>query len=150
MRGLTSVEYGGSALTIMTNGILTGSCVFKLFEAATYTGSLSFILPDITALGLDWDTSYLSVDGTLRATNGVTVTPVINNVTRNPNGSIQISGSGTLVAPFDVLASTDVALPISSWVNVGSGTFSNGAFTFTDLTATNYPQRFYLIRTPTP
>lgn len=150
VRGLTSVEYGGSALTIMTNGILTGSCVFKLFEAATYTGSLSFILPDITALGLDWDTSYLSVDGTLRATNGVTITPVINTVTRNANGSIQISGSGTLVAPFDVLASTDVTLPISSWVNVGSGTFSNGAFTFTDLTATNYPQRFYLIRTPTP
>lgn len=50
-----------------------------------------------------------------------------------------------------VLASTNVALPITTWINIGPAVESpigSGQFQFTDLQATNFPQRYYRVRVP--
>jgi alpha-tubulin suppressor-like RCC1 family protein len=65
------------------------------------------------------------------------------------NGSVQFSFSNTAGAFFGVVAATNFALPLSSWTPVGDAIeISPGQFQFTDLQATNYPQRFYRVRTP--
>jgi len=147
IRGLTNVIYDGT-LRVVVAGTLTGNCIFKLFDAQTYSGAFAgFDLPDISPL--TWDTAQLPVDGTLRVVGGTSVTPEITGFGLG-GGGFFLSGTGTLVAPFGILASTNVGLPLANWVNIGGGTFSNGMFFFTDSSATNYPLRFYLLVTPTP
>jgi hypothetical protein len=52
-------------------------------------------------------------------------------------------------AAFSVLATPNSALPLSNWLPLGNVTeVSPGQFTFTDLQATNFPQRFYRVRSP--
>jgi autotransporter-associated beta strand protein len=146
VRGLTTVVYGG-VLKVNVLGTLGGNCVFKLFDAQSYGGAFDgFDLPDISPLS--WDTSQLPVNGTLRAVGGESVTPTITSVSVGDLGSISLAGTGTIVAPYGILASTNVALPLSEWVNIGGGTFSNGLFLYTDLQATNYPQRYYRVVAP--
>lgn len=147
VRGLTTVVYGGNLKVTLLNP-LTGNCVFKLFDATNYVGVFdSLELPDISPL--TWDTSSLTVDGTIHAVGGVAVTPAITSITQS-GGSFTLTGTGTLVAPFGILATTNVALPLSSWLNIGGGTFSNGVFQFTDAAAANFSQRYYLLSTPAP
>jgi hypothetical protein len=66
------------------------------------------------------------------------------------DGSVQFSFSGTLNADYRVWATTDLALTpvVGAWTQVGGGTFGAGPATFTDLQATNFPQRFYIITSP--
>ena len=149
IRGLTTMVMDGT-LTIVLNGTLTGNAIFKLFDATNYVGVINTpALPPLDA-PLTWDTSYLNVDGTLHVVGGPVTTPVITAVGSGGPSGFYLSGTGTMVAPFSILASTNVAAPLVDWVNVGGGTFSNGSFWFNDLTATNYPQRYYLISSPTP
>jgi len=144
IRGLSTVTYGGT-LNVNVQGVLTGPCIFKLFDAAAYAGSfVNITLPDISPLA--WDTSYLSVDGTLHATNGIVATPTFKTA-KFSGGQFVLTGTGTLVAPFTVLATTNL---LSPWASIGTGTFSNGVFMFVDTTASNNPQRFYRLSTSTP
>jgi autotransporter-associated beta strand protein len=148
IRGMSTVIYGGT-LNVNVLGTLTGACIFKLFDAAVYSGTFDggYNLPDISPLA--WDTSYLSVDGTLHATSGVVATPAVTS-SGFSGGSFTMSGTGTLVAPYSILATTNLATPLVNWSNIGGGTFSNGTFFFVDPAATNFPQRFYRLSTPTP
>ena len=56
-----------------------------------------------------------------------------------------MTGTGELGQSCRVLASTNVSLPMSSWTEVGSGTFAGGVFSFTDTNAAKYPKRFYRV-----
>jgi len=50
---------------------------------------------------------------------------------------------------YTVLASTNVAAPLNTWVNLGPAVEAPpGTFQFTDTQATNYPLRFYQVRGP--
>jgi hypothetical protein len=54
-------------------------------------------------------------------------------------------------ADFAVLTSTNIALPLSDWTPVSYATESpagSGQFQFTDPKATNFPQRFYRVKSP--
>lgn len=152
IRGLTLVDFHG-ALTINLLGTLTNNSVFKLFSAGSYSGTFDagINLPSLLGTGLDWDTSYLAVDGTLRATNGAAISAPEITSAGFSGGKFVLSGSvGLQVAPYTVLATTNLALPLANWSNLGEGTFTNGAFTFADALATNYPARFYRLSTITP
>ena len=63
-----ALNYGGR-LTVRASGDpLANGDVFNLFDAASFNGSFdSFTLPTLPS-GLYWDTSQLTVDGTLRVT----------------------------------------------------------------------------------
>ena len=143
VRGLSSVELGGT-LQIAVIGDLQGVEVFKLFEAATYNGTFIFVdLPPLSP-PLAWDDSQLAVDGTLRVTGGIRVA-----ASRLANGQMQLSGSGPAYYSYRVLASTNVALPLSQWTELDTGFFAaDGAYSFTDGNTGGFLQRFYRVVTP--
>lgn len=145
IRGLTSVFFGGK-LQVALVGALNGGETFKLFEAANYVGAFDAIELPTLSEGLEWDTTQLPVDGTLRVTGGGDIQ--ISQMSLAGDGNFQMSGTyGTVNAAYRVLATTNVADP-ESWVEVGNGNFAAGNFSFTDLVSTNYPRRFYRVVTP--
>jgi len=67
--GITTVTYGGT-LTVTNTGadpLLAGNS-FRLFSATTYAGSFSTITLPTLDTGLTWNTSRLTVDGTILVT----------------------------------------------------------------------------------
>ncbi len=71
--------------------------------------------------------------------------------TRLGNGSIQFGLTNLAGGSFTVFAATNAALPFNTWSNLGPAVESpvgSGEFRFTDLQATNYPRRFYRLRSP--
>ncbi|HEX5220507.1 MAG TPA: phosphatidylinositol-specific phospholipase C domain-containing protein [Verrucomicrobiae bacterium] len=71
------------------------------------------------------------------------------DVTAPGSGNVQFSFNNLSGLSFTVLASTNVAAPLNTWVNLGPVVeASPGTFLFTDLQATNYPQRFYKVQGP--
>jgi hypothetical protein len=68
-----------------------------------------------------------------------------------PNGSFQFGFTNQPNASFRVFAATNIDQPWSGWAVIGFATespASSGQFQFTDLQATNYPHRFYRVRSP--
>lgn len=66
-----------------------------------------------------------------------------------PDGSFQFAFTNLPGAPFTVLAATNVTQPLSQWTRVlGLEETPPGQFQFTDPDATNYPARFYRVRSP--
>jgi len=75
--------------------------------------------------------------------------PVIGPAKKLPNGSFQFALTNSVGALFQVLATTNPALPLSEWTVLGGVTeVSPGQFQFTDPQATNDPRRFYRVRSP--
>jgi len=73
------------------------------------------------------------------------------NLTRLGDGSIQFDFTNYSDISFSALASTNIALPLKQWSNLGHVTETSpgsGLFQFKDTQATNHPQRFYSVQTP--
>ena len=66
------------------------------------------------------------------------------------NGSLILSGSGGVTnGAYQVLASTNIALPLNQWTPIATNQFdSSGNFIFTNAVPTNAPQRFFLLQEP--
>jgi hypothetical protein len=65
------------------------------------------------------------------------------------NGSFQLSFTSTPSANFSLLASPFPTLPSSQWMVLGlASEISLGHFLSTDTQITNFPQRFYSVRSP--
>ena len=82
----------------------------------------------------------------------VTVPPgpsTITMLTQLGNGTFQFNFTNATPASFTVFATTNVALPMSDWTALGPAIqLSPGTYQFTDSQGTNFPQRFYLVRSP--
>ena len=77
--------------------------------------------------------------------------PVLTGLTVLGNGTFGFAFTNLTGASFTVFASTNVALPMNLWSNLGPAVETppaSGQFQFTDSGATNYPQRFYRVRSP--
>jgi autotransporter-associated beta strand protein len=75
--------------------------------------------------------------------------PSFSGISRLTNGTFSLTLTGTEGTGFTIHASTALDLtPLSAWTILGTGTIGSGPTPFDDTTATNYPQRFYLISTP--
>ncbi|TSA41334.1 MAG: hypothetical protein D4R57_00720 [Verrucomicrobiales bacterium] len=75
----------------------------------------------------------------------------LTGLTQLGNGSLQFGFTNSTGVPFTVLTSTNVALPLNQWSNLGPAVetpAASGQFQFTDSQATNHPQRFYRVRSP--
>lgn len=81
---------------------------------------------------------------------GAVATPIqLAGMTVALNGAFQFSFTNTPGALFMVLATTNMALPLNNWTTLGAVTeISPGQFQFSDLQATNNPQRFFRVRSP--
>ncbi len=75
--------------------------------------------------------------------------PVLVSSSVLPGGSFQFNFTNATPINFTVLASTNVTLPSSNWTVLGAATvISPGVYQFTDAQATNFPHRFYQVRSP--
>jgi fibronectin-binding autotransporter adhesin len=65
-------------------------------------------------------------------------------------GNVSLVATGAIGATYRLWATTNLALtPVTNtWTLLNSGTVTASPFTNLDLTATNYPQRFYQFTTP--
>ena len=142
----------GGSLTVTnigTNALILGDS-FKLFNAGAFAGAfISFTLPALTT-GLAWDTSRLTNNGTLTVVANLPppVPPLITNFAVLSDGTFALRGTGSVGQTCIVLGASNLLAPIA-WVPLATNTAdTNGLFQFTDLLATNFPQRFY--RTVTP
>jgi len=75
--------------------------------------------------------------------------PILTGSAILANGAVQFGFTNTPNSTFTVLASVNVSLPVTNWTVLGVVTeTSPGQFQFTDLQATNQPQRYYRVRWP--
>lgn len=71
--------------------------------------------------------------------------------TRLGDGSFQFAFANLGGMPFNVRASTNAALPLNMWPNLGPAMempSGSGQFQFTDPQAPDHPQRFYRVQSP--
>ncbi|HWX20326.1 MAG TPA: LamG-like jellyroll fold domain-containing protein [Candidatus Binatia bacterium] len=143
----------GGSLTVTnigSNALALGDS-FKLFNAGAYAGAFtSFTLP-MLALGLAWDASKLTNNGTLTVVTGnlpPPVPPLITNFAVLSDGNFALRGTGAVGQTCILLGASNLLAPVA-WVPLATNTAdTNGLFQFTDQLATNFAQRFY--RTVTP
>ena len=93
-----SVTYRGTlVLTNYGSSLLAPGNAFKIFNASSYSGAFSSIVPATPALGLLWDTNTLATDGTIR----VIVVPT-------PRPLLVLSASSLLSNKVNVIFDTEV------------------------------------------
>jgi hypothetical protein len=118
---------------------------FQLFSAVSYTGSFtSYELPALEE-GLAWNVSQLATNGRLWVVS--TNSPVIGQFNLT-GGNFSFSGTGgTPNWNYDVLTTTNLALPVSDWSNASSGQFDpTGNFNVVIPINPVSAQQFYLLR----
>jgi hypothetical protein len=65
------------------------------------------------------------------------------------NGNFRLKFSGSAGMNYVLRASTNLTLtPLSNWTPIATLFFADGTAVFDDLTATNFPNRYYLISLP--
>jgi fibronectin-binding autotransporter adhesin len=143
------VTYGGTLQIKLVNGTLAAGQIYKLFNAPSgqYSGSFDGGVSPASTNGLTWDTSKLTVDGTLKVI--VATKPVIGNISISGSDLSFSGNNGIPNASFNLLSSTDVTLPLSSWTVVGAYTFDgsgNFSFTLSGAFDPNQPQVFYSVQ----
>jgi fibronectin-binding autotransporter adhesin len=125
IRGLTTVTYGGTLSLTNLGGSLSSNSVFKLFNAAGYSGAFTDISPALPAPGFAWDTNTLTTDGTLRIVQTASSTPT--------NINFQMSGNQlTLSWPTNYTGwrlqtqTNNLAAGLgTNWVDVPGSTLTN-------------------------
>ncbi len=144
--GMTGVTFGGTLSVTNLSGTLASGDSFQLFNAASYAGSFSSIIPASPGAGLQWNTAALSSSGVLSVTNAVITPPTIAHATYT-GGNLILSGTGgPASAPYLVLTSTNLTTPLSNWARVTNGTFDgSGNFIITNVVTNNVPQSFYIL-----
>jgi len=99
-------------------------------------------LPPFT--GLAWDTSFLTLDGTLRLTK---LRPRISNVAISGTDFVINAINGPPGGNVTVLTSTNVASPLNTWTTLVTTQFDGGGnLTIGDPINTGSTQRFYVLQ----
>jgi hypothetical protein len=141
------LQYRGT-LTVTNIGptALAAGDEFRLFPAASYSGAfVTMNLPPLPP-GLSW-TNKLLVNGSIGVIGALL--PSFASITRSGTNLIVTGTNGEPNAHYDVLTSTNVALPLTNWFNLFTNQFNaSGAFSFTNPIAPGEPQRFFQLRTP--
>ena len=117
-------------------------------------GILNF---DATAFAIDtsaFSNAFYGVFGVAVQGNNVVVNytaavppPVIVSSGPLSGTSFPLTFSGPSGQSYQVLTSTNVALPVAGWTVLTGGTFGTIPVTYTDMSATN-TQQFYRIQSP--
>jgi autotransporter-associated beta strand protein len=129
--------FGKQYVLIANDGVDAVNGTFNgLAEGATVTAGL-----------LQYAISYKGGTGNdvVLTQTSVTPSPQITQLTKLPNGQMQITGTGIVGATYFVEATTTLGTP--NWSDIGSIAADwNGGIKFTDPNAVNFPQRFYRFR----
>lgn len=96
LAGMSQVTYGGTLVISNLAGTLTATDSFKLYNASSYNGAFSAMVPATPGPGLLWNTNQLDVNGTLLIAN------IVNTQATNIAFSVS-GGSLNLSWPLDHL-----------------------------------------------
>ncbi|NBP61854.1 MAG: hypothetical protein EBU55_06460, partial [Betaproteobacteria bacterium] len=75
------------------------------------------------------------------------IPPILSGFVQLNSTSFQLTFSGSSGQTYQVLRSTNLALPLSSWTTQSSGTFGPIPVIYTNTNSTNQ-QQFYRIQSP--
>jgi hypothetical protein len=131
----------------LTNGSGFASGTYTIF---TYTGVL-LGSPVLGAQPAGYSCSLKT--NTLHQVNAVLAPsqlPTFGGIQADPGGSVVMTGSGGITnGIYYVLASTNVALPLSQWTYIATNGFDgSGRFAFTNSPNPGWPQSFYALKLP--
>jgi autotransporter-associated beta strand protein/T5SS/PEP-CTERM-associated repeat protein len=145
---LHTLSYGGT-LTVTRLGAdaLARGDRFPLFSASSYGGAFTQVTLPALGPGLAW-TNKLLVDGSIQVIS--LPVPLFSALLRSGSTNLVFSGTGGPTnAPYRVLTSTNVALPLTNWVALLTNQFdANGIFTFTNSISPSVSTRFYRLSVP--
>jgi N-acetylneuraminic acid mutarotase len=161
-RGIGEASFGTSQDSpadfpvVQLRSIESGQTQFLFSSPGASWSATSFVSAAVNGMPLGWAMVTVFANGIPSAAGildivsaGPTIPTKINNASKLSNGSFQLGFANTPGALFDVMATTDVSLPASSWTLLGSATeISPGQFQFTDTQAASFPRRFYRVRSP--
>jgi T5SS/PEP-CTERM-associated repeat protein len=141
------VTYAGFLrVTNVGSTTLSAGDRFQLFPASGYSGAFSAITLPPLATGLTW-TNKLSFDGSIEVLPAPG--PYFASTLLSGTNLIVSGTGGPTNATYFVLASTNVALPLTNWIRLLTNQFtSTGNFTFTNPIAGAFPHRFYTLQVP--
>ena len=143
---LSTITYGGTLLVTNIGAALQVGDTFDLFDGAGL-GAATFATLQLPNY-ITWNTSNLGVNGTLSVT-GFLPGPTISSIANDGVNVTIAAGGGAANGPYTLLSSTNVALPISSWTTVTTGTFDGTGALNPPLTVPVDPaakQQFYLLQ----
>jgi uncharacterized repeat protein (TIGR03803 family) len=152
--GLTGGDPNGAGLgtvfRITTNGVFT---LLHLFQGTNGSNPQAPL-----ALGPDgnlYGTTASGGSGGGGTIFRIVLTPHFDSIAQVAGGKVRITGTGPADAAFRIWASSDVALPLSSWTQLTNGFFgADGTFSFTETISSTQVvnpaarSRFYQISTP--
>ena len=141
-----SISYGGTlALTNLSGAFAPGDS-FKLFNATSYTGAFSNIVPVIPDVNLAWNTNGLNT-GVVSVVSLPTRPPQLG-INAGANGFVFSGSNGVPGWPYYLLVSTNMGSPLSNWTPLLSNWFdNNGNFIFTNNAGSN-GQQFFILQLP--
>jgi autotransporter-associated beta strand protein len=115
----------------------TSSAYNLASAAATNAGNYTVVITN----------NYGAVTSQVATLTLVNVAPTISGAPVSDGGSFSFSFSGPAGQSFQVYASTNLTLPLSSWLAVTNGVFGAGAANYSEAT-TNGPQNFFRVGSP--
>jgi autotransporter-associated beta strand protein len=135
---------GTGTLRVINHGpTLVAGDTFTLFNQALNNGdSLSILPPPGVIL-----TNKLALDGTLTVLSAVPAPqPYITSISLTGT-DVVLSGTNSLAGEeYNLLTSTNVALPLSQWTVLAAGTLSGSVFSITTPVAPGAQQSFYRLK----
>ncbi len=133
---VTNITSDGTALTV--------GQTFQIFSEGG-SGRFTYIVGSPGA-GLAYQ--FNPATGVLSIVSGVTPQPGITGISLSGT-SLVISGTNGLAGEqYNVLTTTNLALPLADWTVLPTGTFTTGSFSITNTVNATAPRSFYLIRVP--
>ncbi len=142
-----TLTYGGTLVLTNIGAVpFAAGDSFRLFSAGTYQGAFAGVAPAIPDVNLAWNTNSLD-NGVLNVVAIPTKPPQFSRITASA-GKVIFSGSnGVPNWTYDVLASTNLNLPLWEWTIVSTNSFdAGGHFNFTNAASPAMPQTFYLLK----
>jgi hypothetical protein len=138
-----SVPLAGIVQANLRNGFVPA--VGNSFPVLSY-GSASGVFSAISLpTGFVWQTNY----GPTTFTLAVSAPQPVLQVAANSSAPFLFQFIAPTNAHYTVLASTNVAAPLSNWPNLGTPSLlSNSLYQFTDTQSVSFPARFYILRSP--
>lgn len=83
--GATAITYGGTLVIKNLGGVLAVNDTFKLFDAASFSGSFSSVVSQTPGQTVTWDPSKLNVDGTVKVLSVVSTPVTLSSVVSGNN-----------------------------------------------------------------
>jgi hypothetical protein len=138
-----TLTYGGTLnLANISGTALAAGNSFKIFNAATYSGSFSGITPATPGTGLSWNTSQLS-SGVISVSGSSGA--VISSTSLSGTNLVFSGSGGSAGTPYDVLSTTN--LLTGPWITNSTGTFDpSGNFSVTNAINHDNLNVFYMIK----